>query len=110
MPELDFRDHIATADEEGRRKWLYPTRPRGRFYQARTWLASLLLAIMFAGPFIKINGNPLLMINVVERKFSVFGVIFWPQDNLVFALGLLATTFVFSEWLIRRRSRRTMTS
>jgi cytochrome c oxidase accessory protein FixG len=29
------------------------------------------------------------MINVVERKFSVLGVIFWPQDNLVFALGLL---------------------
>lgn len=44
---------------------------------------------MFAGPFIKINGNPLLMINVVERKFSVLGAIFWPQDNLVFALGLL---------------------
>ncbi len=44
---------------------------------------------MFGGPFVKIHSNPLLMINVVERKFSVFGVIFWPQDNLVFALGLL---------------------
>jgi polyferredoxin len=44
---------------------------------------------MFAGPFIRVNGNPLLMINVVERKFSVLGVIFWPEDNLVFALGFL---------------------
>jgi cytochrome c oxidase accessory protein FixG len=85
----DFRDHLATADKEGRRMWLYPKRPRGRFYDWRKWLSYVLLLVMFAGPFIKINGNPLLMINVVERKFSVLGVIFWPQDNLVFALGLL---------------------
>ncbi|HEY5909991.1 MAG TPA: cytochrome c oxidase accessory protein CcoG [Verrucomicrobiae bacterium] len=85
----DFRDHISTADAEGRRKWLYPKKQTGRFYRARTWVSWLLLGVMFAGPFIRINGNPLLMINVVERKFSVLGVIFWPQDNLVFALGLL---------------------
>lgn len=89
VKEPDFRDHIATADEEGRRKWLYPRKPRGRFYQARAWLTWVLLAVMFGGPFIKINGNPLLMINIIERKFSVLGVIFWPQDNLVFALGFL---------------------
>jgi cytochrome c oxidase accessory protein FixG len=86
---VDFRDNIATADPEGRRKWLYPKKPRGRYHRARAWVSALLLAILFGGPFIKIHGNPLLMINVVERKFSVLGVIFWPQDNLVFALGLL---------------------
>jgi cytochrome c oxidase accessory protein FixG len=85
----DFRDQIATADQQGRRRWLYPKRPNGRFFRARTWLAWLLLVVMFGGPFVKLNGNPLLMINIVERKFSVLGVIFWPQDNLVFALGFL---------------------
>jgi len=85
----DFRDHIATADRDGRRKWLYPKKPGGRFFRARSWIARLLLAIMFGGPFVKINGNPLLMINIVERRFSVLGVLFWPQDNLVFALGFL---------------------
>src|SRR5215831_11639544 len=85
----DFRDHIATADREGRRKWLYPKKPKGRFFRARSWVAWLLLAVMFGGPFVKINGNPLLMLNIVERKFAVLGVIFWPQDNLVFALGFL---------------------
>jgi cytochrome c oxidase accessory protein FixG len=69
--------------------WLYPKKPRGRFYSGRTWVTWVLLAIMFGGPFVKINGNPLLMINIVERRFSVLGVIFWPQDNLVFALGFL---------------------
>lgn len=85
----DFRDHLSTADEEGRRKWLYPRQQDGRFFRARTWLSWVLLLVMFGGPFVKIHGNPLLMINIVERKFSVLGVIFWPQDNLVFALGFL---------------------
>jgi cytochrome c oxidase accessory protein FixG len=89
MMTEDFRNRIATADQEGRRKWLYPKRPSGRYYRARTWLSWLLLAVMFGGPFIKINGNPLLMINIVERRFSVLGIIFWPQDNLIFALGFL---------------------
>jgi cytochrome c oxidase accessory protein FixG len=52
-------------------------------------VAWVLLAVMLGGLFVKINGNPLLMINILERKFSVLGVIFWPQDNLVFALGFL---------------------
>jgi cytochrome c oxidase accessory protein FixG len=85
----DFRDHLATADQEGHRVWLYPRKPHGRFTRYRSWLSYLLIGVMFAGPFVRINGNPLLMINVVERKFSVLGVIFWPQDNLIFALGFL---------------------
>jgi cytochrome c oxidase accessory protein FixG len=85
----DFRNSIATADRDGKRKWLYPKRPKGEFHRARSWVTAVLLVVMFGGPFFKINGNPLLMINVVERKFSVLGVIFWPQDNLIFALGFL---------------------
>jgi cytochrome c oxidase accessory protein FixG len=87
--ESDFRDHISTADSQGRRQWLFPKRPQGRFYRARTWLTWVMLVVMFGGPFVKIQGNPLLMLDVVERKFSVLGVIFWPQDNLIFALGFL---------------------
>ena len=85
----DFRDHLATADQEGHRRWVYPKKPRGRYYLTRLWFSFLLIAVMFAGPFIKIGGNPLLLINIVERRFSVLGVIFWPQDNLIFAFGFL---------------------
>lgn len=85
----DFRDHLATAEKDGRRKWLYPRKPEGRFYRWRTWFSFLLLAVMFVGPFIQINGNPLLMINIIERKFSIFGRIFWPQDMALFAIAVL---------------------
>ena len=85
----DFRDHLATADKEGHRKWVYPKKPCGSYYQARTYVSWLLLAIMFIGPFVRINGNPLLMINIVERRFSILGQIFWPQDGVIFAVAML---------------------
>ena len=85
----DFRDHIATADREGRRQWIYPRKVSGKFFRLRTWFSWLLLFIMFAGPFITIHGNPLLLMNIVERKFVVFGQIFWPQDMIIFAIAVL---------------------
>ena len=74
---------------DGRRKWIYPRKVSGRFYRWRTWFSWLLLAIMFAGPFITIHGNPLLLMNIVERKFVVLGQIFWPQDMIIFAIAVL---------------------
>ena len=85
----DFRDHIATADREGRRQWIYPRQVNGKFFRWRTWFSWLLLVIMFAGPFITINGNPLLLLNIVERKFVVLGQVFWPQDMIIFAIATL---------------------
>ena len=85
----NFRNYLSTADQKGRRMWLYPKKPHGRFTNARRWLSYVLIGVMFAGPFIRINGNPLLMINVVERKFSILGQMFWPQDSAILALGLL---------------------
>jgi len=85
----DFRDHLATADKQGNRRWIYPKKPSGRWYRRRTYVSWLLLAIMFAGPFIRINGNPLLMINIVTRRFSILGQIFWPQDVAIFAIAML---------------------
>ncbi|MGC9940832.1 MAG: cytochrome c oxidase accessory protein CcoG [Verrucomicrobiota bacterium] len=85
----DFRDHIATADKDGRRKWIYPRQVEGPYFRWRTWFSWLLLFIMFAGPFITINGNPLLLMDVVDRKFVVLGRIFWPQDMIIFAIAIL---------------------
>ena len=85
----DFRDHIATADKDGRRRWLYPKAPSGVWHRRRAWFASFLILLMFAGPWIRIQGNPLLLFNLVERRFSILGQIFWPQDSVVFAVAML---------------------
>ena len=85
----DYRDHLATADQEGHRMWIYPRKPHGRFTRARTWLSWLLLAVMFIGPFVRIKGNPLLLLNFVERRFVILGQIFWPQDMIISAVTIL---------------------
>jgi cytochrome c oxidase accessory protein FixG len=85
----DFRDHLTTADKQGHRQWLYPKKPKGRWTQRRTWVSWLLLAILFAGPFLRINGNPYFLINIVERKFSIFGQLFWPSDFVIFVIASL---------------------
>jgi len=55
----------------------------------RTWVSWLLLAVMFSGPFISIAGEPLLMMNIIDRKFVILGQVFWPQDGIILAVGLL---------------------
>src|SRR6185295_16202074 len=39
--------------------------------------------------FIRINGNPYFLLNIVERKFSIFGQLFWPSDFAIFAVATL---------------------
>ncbi len=89
-----FRDHLPSMDEEGKRLWLFPKKPKGKWFNRRKVLAYSLIAFMFAGPFLKIGGQPLLLLNVFDRKFVLFGQIFWPQDFHLFAIGLI-TLVVF---------------
>jgi len=89
-PTDEFRDHISTVDDQGKRIWVYPKKPKGKLYNYRKYVSYLLLALLFSGPFIKVNGLPLLMLNVVEGKFVIFGVLFWPQDFFLLVLAFLA--------------------
>jgi cytochrome c oxidase accessory protein FixG len=89
-----FRDALATVQEDGKRNWVYPKKVQGLFYKYRTYLSWLLLAILFAGPFIKVDGRPWLLFNIFERKFIIFGAVFWPQDTYLL-IFLLLIFFVF---------------
>ncbi|HEV7331278.1 MAG TPA: cytochrome c oxidase accessory protein CcoG [Flavisolibacter sp.] len=90
--DQSFRDSIATVNAQGKRNFLFPKKPKGKLYNLRTMATVLYLAVFFTLPFIKVNGEPLFLFNVMERKFIFFGQIFWPQDFFIFAIGLL--TFI----------------
>jgi cytochrome c oxidase accessory protein FixG len=85
-----FRDTIATVDKKGTRKWIYPKKPKGKFTTYRAYVSIFLLSLLFGGPFIKIKGEPLLLMNIIERKFVLFGQVFGPQDFYLFGLGMMA--------------------
>lgn len=91
-PDESFRDSIATINKQGGRAWIFSKKPKGKFTNRRTIFSTIFLLIFFLVPFIKIHGEPLFLFNVVERKFIVFGGVFWPQDLFLFALAML--TFI----------------
>ena len=87
-----FRDSVATITKEGKRNFINPKKPKGRLYNLRSLFSIFYLIVFFAIPFIKVNGAPLVMLNVLDRKFIIFGLIFWPQDFFIFGIGML--TFI----------------
>lgn len=89
-----FRDSVSTIGKDGKRVWVYPNKPNGRYYRLRTYFSYLFLASLFLLPFIKVSGEPLFLFNVLERKFILFGMVFWPQDFFLFGLAML-TFMVF---------------
>src|SRR6188768_2854475 len=85
-----FRDRIATVDKDGKRIWVYPKKPKGNFTKYRNYVGYTLLAFLVAAPFIRIEGEPLILLNVIKRHFVLFGIVFWPQDFHLFLLATLA--------------------
>jgi len=89
-----FRNSIGTVDEKGKRLWVYAKKPSGHYHRLRIVVTIVLLSLLFAGPFIRIHGQPLLLLNIFERKFVILGQAFWPQDFVLLAITLI-TFFVF---------------
>ena len=87
--EGSFRDKVSTIDEAGKRKWVFAYKPSGKFYKARTWLSIFYLFVFFGLPFVQYKGEPFLMLNILERKFVIFGFIFWSQDFYLFGISMI---------------------
>ena len=87
-----YRDSISTVDKSGKRVWIHPKRPSGKWHRRRVIVSYSLLALLFAGPHLTISGHPVLLFNILERKFVILGQVFWPQDFHLFAIGMI--TFV----------------
>ncbi len=85
--EEEFRDHLSTLDDRGDRKWIYPKKPSGKWYDLRKYLSYVLLLALFATPWLRIGGEPVLMLNIIERRFVILGNIFWPQDFFIFGIA-----------------------
>ena len=86
-----FRDSVGTMDDTGKRKWVFPRKPKGKFTNYRDYTSYVLLALFFGIPFLKINNNPFLLINLIDRKFFIFGMPFYLQDFFILALGAVVS-------------------
>jgi len=99
-----FRNELSSVAKDGRRRWVYARQPSGRLYRARTVVSVFLIAFLLLAPFITIHGQPLMLLDVLNRRFVIFSTLFVPQDfYLVVILALtVLVTIVLSTVIVGR--------
>jgi cytochrome c oxidase accessory protein FixG len=82
-------DGLLVAKDTEKRRWIYPLIRKGKLYKLRSWISYAYLLLFFSGPLIRIGGQPLLLLNFMDRQFVILGQAFWPQDIFLFVLATL---------------------
>jgi len=88
---------LPTLNADGTRNNIRPRLYAGRLYRVRRWVALALLVSFAAVPFVRIQGKPAILLNVVEREFTLFGRTFLPTDGALLML-LMLSIFVAVFW------------
>ncbi len=86
-----FRDRPLNIDNSGKLKTIRAKQPKGKWYNRRTAFGWSILLFLIIAPFLKINEKPFMLLDIVHRKFSVFGVIIWAQDSFLLAMIMIVT-------------------
>ncbi len=77
---------LATLERDGSRRWLYPKLALGRFLSRRRIVAWFLIALFTLLPYTRVNGKPTILLDILSRRFTLFGFTFLPTDTLLLAL------------------------
>lgn len=76
-----------------KRKKIFAKGVRGYFDNWRIALVVLTQVIFYGGLWLEWNGRQALLLHLVERKFYIFGVVFWPQDVIYLATLLIVSAY-----------------
>ncbi len=90
---------LSTLEADGSRRWLKPRLSKGNLLKLRRWLAYVLIAAFTLIPFIKVGGKPLVLLDIVARRFTILGFTFLPTDTVllaIFMVSMLLTVFLFT--------------
>jgi len=71
------------------RKKIYPRSVYGWFATWRWALIFLTQAVFYGLPWLSWNGRQALLFDLGERKFYIFGLLFWPQDVIYLSVLLI---------------------
>ena len=72
---------------------VYARETSGKFNKLRWLLVFLTQAIFYIGPWLQWGGRQALLLDLVERKFYIFGLVLWPQDVIYLSVILLLSAF-----------------
>lgn len=72
---------------------IYAKAVSGLFANWRWVMVFITQAIFYGGPWLQWNGRQAILLHLVERKFYLFGLIFWPQDVIYLAILLMVSAY-----------------
>lgn len=100
LPVLN--EPAGSVRHDGTRNFVHPADVRGRFTRARRIVFAVLMLVYLALPFVQIEGRPAVFLDVVRRRFYLFGASFNAQDFWLvlflltgLALGLVVVTTLY---------------
>ncbi len=79
-PTPPVRDVLTTVREDGSRRFLFPADAHGRFLSGRRAAALVLIGIYLLLPWIRVGGYPAVFLDVLDRRFHLFGLTLAAQD------------------------------
>lgn len=87
----DFRDRLASVESNGTRIPLFPAEVRGYWRTRRNYVQYFLMFLFLFLPWLKVNSNPAVLIDIQNKTFIFFGFKFWAYDGpyLFYILGFL---------------------
>lgn len=92
-PNTDAGSVLSTLNDDGTRRWIKPRLSPGRWWSRRRGVAWLLIAIFTLIPHLRMNGKPLILLDLATRRFTFFGHTFLPTDTILLALLLMGVFF-----------------
>lgn len=81
---------LSTLEQDGSRRWLFPRLSPGRYWQRRQVVGYGLILLFVLIPHWKIYGKPAILLDLIHRQFSFFGLTLLPTDTLMLALFLVS--------------------
>ncbi len=81
---------LPTLNDDGSRRWIRPKQSEGKWWQRRRVVAYALMVLFFAIPHIRMNGRPLVLLDLPRREFTLLGTTFLPTETLLLMLLLLS--------------------
>lgn len=92
------KERLSSTNKDGSRRYIYPSFVKGKFKRLHTIIYSGLLVFFLGLPWLKINGQQALFLDVAHRKFTFFGLTLWAHDAPLLALVFIS--FVLTAGLI----------
>ncbi len=95
---------LPTLNQDGSRRWIRPRPSFGSFWKRRRVLSWVLMFVFFVIPYLRMNGRPLILLDLPRREFHLFGTTFLPTETVLFQLLFLSAAiaiFLFTALLGR---------